>query len=164
MLISTRIIILEQIICHQYWARPVCNIFVQSDLQLRTMGWPPPSNYHIDVSIIESRQFQKKITDAQVWKFSRLTQGGSSCLHATRILYIWVLLLTSTLQQDVLTYLLQKSHVIEMSSRAYYVVTGYNFVESIFNNDLCTHVTKYTVILNFNFSHTILSHWRIMPL
>ena len=33
----------------------------------------------------------------------------------------------------------------------------YNFVETIFSMDRCTHVTKYTVILNFNFSHTILS-------
>ena len=40
----------------------------------------------------------------------------------------------------------------------------YNFVETLFNIDLCTHVTKYTVILNFSFSHTIFPRWRIMPL
>ena len=32
-------------------------------------------------------------------------------------------------------------------------------VESIFNIDLCTHITKYTVTLNFNFSDTILSQF-----
>ena len=38
------------------------------------------------------------------------------------------------------------------------------FVETIFNVDICTLVTKYRVILNFNFSHTIYPQWRIMPL
>ena len=38
------------------------------------------------------------------------------------------------------------------------------FVETIFNIILCTLVTKYTDILNFNFSHTIYLHLCIMPL
>ena len=38
----------------------------------------------------------------------------------------------------------------------------YDFVETLFNINLCTHVTKYTVILNFDFSLTIYPH--IMPM
>ena len=40
----------------------------------------------------------------------------------------------------------------------------YSFVEIKFNINPCTHVTKYTIILNVNFSHTIIPQWRIMPL
>ena len=39
-----------------------------------------------------------------------------------------------------------------------------NFDESIFNIILFTLVTKYTVILNFNFSHTIYPQLCIVPL
>ena len=38
-----------------------------------------------------------------------------------------------------------------------FIFLSYNFVETLFNIDLCTHVTKHTVILNFYFSHTIFS-------
>ena len=45
-----------------------------------------------------------------------------------------------------------------------FIYLYYNFVETIFNIDICTHTTNYTVILNFNFSHIIYPQWRIMPL
>ena len=44
-----------------------------------------------------------------------------------------------------------------------FIFLCYTFVETLFNIDLCTHVTKNTVILNFNFSHTIFPQWRRMP-
>ena len=45
----------------------------------------------------------------------------------------------------------------------YHIFLCYGFVETIFNIDLCTLVTKYTIILNFNFLYTIYPQWRIMP-
>ena len=40
----------------------------------------------------------------------------------------------------------------------------YRFVEKIFKIKLNTHVTKYTDIIIFKFSHTIYPQWCIMPL
>ena len=40
----------------------------------------------------------------------------------------------------------------------------YSCDEKIFNNILCTIVTKYTVTFNFNFSHTIYPLLCIVPL
>ena len=45
-----------------------------------------------------------------------------------------------------------------------YILFFYATVLLKFNINLCTLVTKYTVILNFNFSHTIYPQWHIMPL
>ena len=45
-----------------------------------------------------------------------------------------------------------------------FIFLSYNFDETIFNIILYTLVTKCTVILNFNFSHTIYPQLCIVPL
>ena len=46
----------------------------------------------------------------------------------------------------------------------YIIISCYNFDETIFNIILYTLDTKYTVILNFNVSHTIYPQLCIVPL